>query len=70
MRKNIKHVLIIACKNFAKGVYITCISKENFSNNFFDLAAGKLKKVSISLNENERPKEVLKSIKIKIYGVI
>ena len=56
---------IITCKNFAKGIYITSNSKENFSDNFFDLDAGRRKKVRISLNEKENSEEILNSVKVK-----
>ena len=57
--------LIITCKNFAKGIYITSNSKDNFSDNFFDLDGGEQKKVSISLNEKENSEEILNSVKVK-----
>ena len=64
-KKDHKIDLIITCKKFAKGIHITSNSKENFSDNFFDLDAGQRKKVSIYLNEKENPKEILKTIKLK-----
>ena len=64
-KKEHKIDLIITFKKFAKGIHITSKSKENFSENFFDLDPGQRKKVSISLNQNETAKEILRSIKIK-----
>ena len=57
--------LIITCKKFAKGIHISSNSKENFSDNFFDLDAGQRKKVSILINTLENPEEISNSIKIK-----
>ena len=57
--------LIITCKNFVKGVHVTCNSQENFSDNFFDLNPGERKKVRISLNEKENSEEILNSVKVK-----
>ena len=59
--KEYKIDLIITCKNFAKGIHISSNSDENF----FDLDGGELKKVSISLNQNETAKEILK---LRDYG--
>ena len=64
-KKEHKIDLIITCKKFAKGIHITSNSKENFSDNFFDLDAFSKKKVSIYLNEKENSKEILKTIKLK-----
>ena len=62
-QKEHKIDIIITCKKFAKGIHITSDSKENFSDNFFDLDPGQRKKVSIYLNQTA--KEILRSIKIK-----
>ena len=64
-KKENKLDLIITCKKFAKGIHITSNSKENFSDNFFDLDAGQRKKVGILILPQENPEEILKSIKIK-----
>ena len=63
--KEYKIDLIITCKNFAKGIHITSNSKENFSDNFFDLDAGQRKKVSILILPQENLEDILNSIKIK-----
>ena len=64
-QKEHKIDLIITCKKFAKGVHLSSNSKENFSDNFFDLDPGQLKKVSIYLNEKENSEEILNSVKVK-----
>ncbi|MDB9989819.1 hypothetical protein OAD79_00070 [Flavobacteriales bacterium] len=64
-KKEHKLDLIITCKKFAKGIHISSNSKENFSDNFFDLDSGQRKKVSILINTLENPEEISNSIKIK-----
>ena len=49
---------------FAKGVYLSSLSKLNFTENYFDLDANEEKMVSIDLLPNENLDQLIKSIKL------
>jgi beta-mannosidase len=55
----------IKSKYFAKGVWISSNSENNFSDNFFDLPILGEKTVSLEIKEHEDVYQIIKSLKLK-----
>ena len=55
----------ISSKNFAKGVYLSSATNKNFSDNYFDLIPGGEKTIYLTIEENQRPEQIINSIKLR-----
>jgi beta-mannosidase len=60
-----KIFVTIKSKYFAKGVWISSNSENNFSDNFFDLPILGEKTVSLEIKEHEDVYQIIKSLKLK-----
>jgi len=58
-------VVSVRSKTFAKGVYITSSSKENFSDNYFDLSANGEKKIYLRIIPGQDTTQLVQSIEIR-----
>ena len=63
--KENKLYVTIKSKYFAKGVWITSSSENNFSDNFFDLPNSGEKTITIKIKDHEDIYQVIKSFKFK-----
>ena len=63
--KNKKIYVTIKSKYFAKGVWISSISENNFSDNFFDLPISGKKTITIKIKDHEDINQVIKSLRLK-----
>jgi beta-mannosidase len=55
----------VSSENFAKGVYISSSSNENFSDNYFDLSPREEKIINLNLKDNERLDTLINSIQVR-----
>ena len=55
----------INSENFAKGIYVTSNSIENFSDNFFDLPVNGTKTITIPIKNKEDIELLINSINLK-----
>ena len=64
---NEKNRIIVSVKpkSFAKGVYITSSSRENFSDNYFDLSANEEKKIYLPIIPDQDTTQLVQSIEVR-----
>ena len=64
---NEKNTIIVSVKSksFAKGVYITSSSRENFSDNYFDLSANEEKKIYLPIIPDKDTTQLVQSIEVR-----